>query len=230
MTLREALEGPFRGKMLVCWSGTLFDQAHPFVRADRVRLNVVGLASGGLRFLSLAGYRPAAVKPKPSLEPEDYQLRFDSAHGLVVIGGATGRRGRHALPADIEPWEEAEPADLAFHELAGPRPLWAQDLDESFGTFSGRAVVSEPPHGLHVPPVVLVSAANAVVKARAGAPPCAVRAVGDRAERDANLVYGQGVLAVRPEHLGHWLALRPAVYRSETPAILAAIDLSSWLD
>lgn len=200
-------------KVLMCWTGTLYDRRHPNMRCDSVRLLTVHRTAFRVAFRSTAGYRRAAVKDKAELCESDYRYEYDLSKDLRIITGASDRAGRFALPGDLLDWEESQTAtdlclvdaddDLALARLGSNSA--ADRMDTLFNEYIKDSEVLDLDH-IPVPEMVLVASRDARVFSRACVKsPDGPLAVGDKLEYPTSQYYGQGVLAMRPGYpSGHW--------------------------
>lgn len=225
MRLLRMLDAMPGDQMLVCWTGTLFSGRHAMMRADCLSL-LAGWKSGGVpRLRLLSGYRPAAVKHRHTLGPDDYVLRYRADDAVGAIRGATSRRGRHALESDLLEGESWEPLDGECSDWSDP-PGWAlQALAFHEAAADG---APETARAVPLPDIWLFSPPGAAVSARPGAaldPRPEICPATGKLMRRASRFYGQGVLAVDPgPPVGTWFRLPAGVRRAERPDI--SVDLS----
>lgn len=226
MKLLELASSLPTGRCLASWQGIVLDKVHPMLRADRIRLAVVGRnPDGRLGAESVAGYRPAAVLPKETLAEDDYRLEFSRAQPLYVIDRPSSRAGRHARGADILPDENVTLAGDRWQENGGRPPPWVYWLDTALQAYlSNERLCSRDT--LPLPRLWLCSRRSSNVFLRQGAESSAPETDSDHLRYNAAHWYGQGVLAMPSGFpAGHWFDV-PCDWHGERPDLLVDLRTS----
>ncbi len=226
MNLLEYVKILPENKRLVCWTGILFDNKHRCIRADRARLILVDRTTDKIFIRSLPGYRPAGVKPKETVKPEDYALIFNSEDQVVVIKPISSRAGRYALISNLlegETYDKAtniwckslqDAVNLSNAQSETPAALdvenaenktadesgipgWVGHICRLFDTYTANEQVIET-ETFPVPKAYLISSQNALLFLYNKNEPAADPFIDDLGKYmyDANSYYGQGVLAI----------------------------------
>jgi hypothetical protein len=223
------------GARMVCWTGSLFDNKHRWIRSDRLRLWTVFRESPSLWHLaSIAGVRPAAVLPEGRPEPEDYRLYFHHWKEVRVIMSVS-RKGRHAWLEHLLEGEPSESLDrrVALNSRADFTPYVGEDTP---------SLVSEMACAYHLfslyeevrvtdmiplPKLILVSQPHGMTFSWSGERIAPYQHIdGSKVICSADKVYGQGVLAAEPtDPLGFWYILRPGTHTSRSRADIL-VDLT----
>lgn len=193
---------------LICWQGSLCDNAHPWIRADRIRLWAIHRRTDGWRACILAGVRPAAVIADRTPKAEDYRLMFCIDRDAVVITESSRRKGRHAWREQLQPGEKGETLTRKFWIQNISLPYSSDPgfriMETALATYSRHEAIHEASE-IPIPELVLVGGKGTKVYNRNSEVPLQPFEEHGRELYWASEAYGQGVLAAKPAFpIGHW--------------------------